>query len=267
MKLKESVSSKSLGLLLLGISIGGFSYLGYQNHSNIATYQKSLSYNSRESSAIVTERLKSTLMYFTGSITTTSALVAYMMRNPRIISMSMSMWSLLLTLPGLILCGYKMRTTVDDTPRNHLVKHAYWLGLNAFMAFSLTPLIAFSEMKLVGDAFLLTSGAFGGLALTAYNSRDTAFLGMSGILGAGFGTLFAISLANIFLKSHALNNLWIYGGLALFIGMTLYDLKNIQVRIEKSRRFDPMSESLNIYYDFINIFVRILLIMQNNKKK
>ena len=53
MKLKESVSSKSLGLLLLGNSIGGFSFIGYQNHSNIATYQISLSYNSRESSAML----------------------------------------------------------------------------------------------------------------------------------------------------------------------------------------------------------------------
>ena len=120
---------------------------------------------------------------------------------------------------------------------------------------------------MVGDAFLLTSGAFGGLALTAYNSHDTAFLGMSGILGAGFGTLFAVSLANMFFQSHALFNIWLYGGLALFIGMTLYDMKNIQVRAERGLYFDSMNESISMYYDFINIFVRLLMIMQNNKKK
>ena len=267
MKLKEVASSKLIGVLLLGVSIGGFSYLGYQNYLRVQKYQRSLSYFQKTTSKISSERLKYTLMYFAGGITTTSALVSFMMRSPRIINMSMSMWSLLLTLPGLILCGYGIGTTQNNSSKNNLIKHAFWLGLNVFMAFSITPLIAFAEMKLVGDAFLLTSGCFGGLSLTAYNSHDSAFLGMSGILGAGFGTLFAVSLANIFFQSHALYNIWLYGGLALFLGLTLYDLKNIQVRIERARMFDPMNESIHLYYDFINIFIRVLMILQNRKNK
>ena len=265
-KLSEAKSSKSLGYILFGISIGGFSYLGYQNYVRTSEYQKSLFYNPFASSQKATERVKSTLLYFAGGICTTSALVAFMIKNPRIIQMSSSMWSLFLTLPGLILCGYQLRSIPNDSSQNNMMKHAFWLGLNTFMAFSISPLIAFTEMKVISDAFILTSGAFGGLAFTAFNSHDTAFLGMSGILGAGFGTLFAISLANIFFQSHALFNLWLYGGLALFIGITLYDMKNIQVRAQRANYFDPMSESVNVYYDFINIFVRLLYILQNNRK-
>jgi len=252
---------------MLGLSIGGFGYLSYVNHQRIGAYQRQLAYSGATVEGnMVTERMKSTMIYFAGGLTTTSALVALMMRSPKIVAMGFSMWPLLLTIPGVLICGYGMRSTPDNSKSNNLTKHMFWLGMNTLIAFSLTPLIALSDIKLVADAFLLSSGAFGGLALAAYNSHDTAFLGMSGILGAGFGALFAISLANLFFQSHGLYNIWLYGGLALFIGLTLYDMKNIQVRAQRQYYFDPMSESLNIYFDFINIFVRILAMKQQNKK-
>ena len=82
---------------------------------------------------------------------------------------------------------------------------------------------------------------------------------MSGFLGAGLGGLVAIGIANIFLQSNALFNIWLYGGLALFLGFTMYDMKEVQNRAKRSVYFDPMSQSVGVYLDFVNIFIRLLI--------
>jgi len=268
LSLRQAASSRSLGLILFGISIGGFSYIGYNNRIREKEYQKLLLNSGQKThQKQISDRLSSTLLYFAGSITTTAGLVAFMMKRPGIIMMSLNTWTCFLTIPGFILCSYKMQSIPNNSQSSNLVKHGWWLAMNGLVSFSIAPLIAFSNAKLVADAFLLTSGCFAGLGFAAYNSHDSAFLGMGGILGAGMGTLMAVSIANIFFQSHALFNFWLYGGLAIFLGFTLYDLKNIKVRAERALYFDPMNESLHMYIDFINIFVRILMIMQNRKNK
>ena len=138
---------------------------------------------------------------------------------------SMNPFSLILTLPATIFFNYKIHSTPKESP----MKSLYFLGFNSVMAFNLCPIAAIIPMTILRDAGILTTGLFGGLGLVAATSRDESFLGMGGILGAGLGTLAALSIANIFLNSPIIHNIWLYGGLALFAGMTLYDVKKIQV--------------------------------------
>lgn len=264
---KERISSAPLGYLLTGLGVGGLGYVMYNSHKRSAEFTKSMIAGGQTvAKDLSLKRTRDTLLYFSGSLATTSLMVAGMLRNPTILRWSYGMGPLLLTLPLSFLCIYKMYTT-PPTPQNSLMKHAFWLGFNATMAFSLVPIISMSELVVIRDAFLLTSGAFGGLGLVAYNARDDAFLGMSGLLGAGLGGIAAIGIANIFLQSNALFNIWLYAGLGLFLAFVLYDMKEIQNRAKRSLYFDPMSESVKVYLDFINIFVRLVYILQNRKNK
>lgn len=261
----RSTASKTLGYGLLGVGTAGLSYLTYQNMKAGNRYnQQLLLQNLTAPKDISTQRVKDTLVYFAGGLTLTGGVMSLMLRSPRIVMASTNLWLGLLTLPPSIFFMYKMRST--DVKSNNLAKHLYMLGFNSCIGFSLLPLGAFVEMAILREAFLLTSGCFAGLGYTAYMSRDDSFLGMSGILGAGLGGMMAISFANIFLNSPILFNIWLYGGMALFLGLTLYDLKEIQLRAKKAYTFDPMSESVGIYLDFINIMIRMTYILQGRKK-
>jgi FtsH-binding integral membrane protein len=196
----------------------------------------------------------------------TAAMTGLMLRSPTILKYSSGWAGIFMTLPGSFFCIYKMYS-IPYAPQNQGEKKAYWLGFNSLMAFSLVPLVYAAEMLVIRDAFLITSGCFAGLGLITKNSRDDAFLGMSGFLGAGLGAITALSLANIFLQTNALFNIWLYGGLALFLGFTLYDMKTVQVRAQRSAHFDPMTQSLGVYLDFLNIFIRLVYILQGKKNK
>jgi FtsH-binding integral membrane protein len=114
----------------------------------------------------------------------------------------------------------------------------------------------------IKNAFLLNSGCMAGLGFIAYNSKDYTFLGMSGLLGAFLGGLAVVGLANIFLRSNGLFNIWLYVSLALFLAYILYDMKEMENRAKYSASFDPMTQSIGVYLHFINIFLRIFMIMQ-----
>jgi FtsH-binding integral membrane protein len=266
-KFSEQKSSANLGIILTGAAASGLAYLMWNNSRIRGEISKSLiAAGATVSQDLSLKRTKDTLLYFSGGIAITSLMVAGMMRSPSIMRFSSRIFPLLLTIPLNFFFIYKIYNT-PYTPENRIEKHLYWVAFNSSIAFSLVPLIAFAELLVVRDAFLLTSGVFAGLGLVAVNARDDAFLGMSGFLGAGLGGLMVVGLANIFLQSNALMNIWLYGGLALFTALLLYDMKEIQNRAKRSVYFDPISQSLGIYLDFINIFTRILMILQNKKNK
>ena len=257
----------TLSMVLLGLGVGGLGYLCWNSAQRESSHTRALiSSGASVSNEVALQRTKDTMMYFSGSIAITGAMSGLMLRSPTILKYSFGWAGLLLTLPGSFFCIYKMYT-IPYAHKNQVEKKAYWLGFNALMAFSLVPIVYSAELLVLRDAFLITSGCFAGLGLITKNSRDDAFLGMSGFLGAGLGALVALSFANIFFQSNAIFNIWLYGGLALFLGYTLYDMKTVQVRAQRAAYFDPMTQSLGVYLDFINIFIRLVYILQGKKNK
>ena len=67
-------------------------------------------------------------------------------------------------------------------------------------------------------------------------------------------------------------NIWLYGGLAVFGGFTLYDVQRILHHARQAERGmvkrDAVNESISLELDFINIFVRMVQIlgMQQRRK-
>ena len=85
------------------------------------------------------------------------------------------------------------------------------------------------------------------------------FMGLAGLLGVG--------VMNMFWPSPALMNLYMYGGLMLFGGFVLYDTQKIVQHASTKPVFNPMTESISIYLDTLNIFVKFLMIFGGKNKK
>lgn len=87
-------------------------------------------------------------------------------------------------------------------------------------------------------------------------------------MALGLGGMLGVSLLGMFFpQSAALRSIWLYGGLALFSAFTLYDVQHIMHRAKTQHAYDPISGSMSIYMDAINLFVRFAMIFGNSRKK
>lgn len=90
------------------------------------------------------------------------------------------------------------------------------------------------------------------------------------MLGSGLSVLFWLSLANLFFRSMAIANLQLYLGLMVMSGFILYDT---QLIVEKAKmgNLDYLSHAIELFIDFVGVFVRLLIILtknsNNNNKK
>jgi len=120
------------------------------------------------------------------------------------------------------------------------------------------------------SAFLISASTFGAMSVYGYTTRrDLTRLG-SLLFAALLGIVIA-SVVNMFMHSPMLYWLISYGGVILFIGLTAYDtqkLKLIAVQTAGNPRMASRMAivgSLQLYLDFINLFLFILRIMGNRR--
>ena len=95
-------------------------------------------------------------------------------------------------------------------------------------------------------------------------------------LVAGLVAVCLASLGSVALPATAIRTLTVlegvslYGGLAVFSGLVLWDTQKIIARAEHApneHRLSPINDAIGIYLDFINLFIRILAIMDNRRRK
>ncbi|MBS1526289.1 MAG: Bax inhibitor-1/YccA family protein [Bacteroidetes bacterium] len=125
-------------------------------------------------------------------------------------------------------------------------------------------LLAYTASSVLG-VFLTTSLVFGVMAVAGYTTKtdltkfgSMMFMGLVGIIIA--------SVINMFLHSQALDYLVSYVGVAVFVGLTAYDvqkLKNIGAGLqygEAPARKMALMGGLTLYLDFINLFLMLIRI-------
>eukprot|EP01095_Lingulamoeba_sp_RSL-Kostka_P014213 TRINITY_DN6130_c1_g3_i2.p1 TRINITY_DN6130_c1_g3~~TRINITY_DN6130_c1_g3_i2.p1 ORF type:complete len:248 (-),score=61.08 TRINITY_DN6130_c1_g3_i2:124-867(-) len=137
---------------------------------------------------------------------------------------------------------------------------------------SLGPLIVLAlktDPSLVIIALTSTTIVFGCFTIAALAAKRRSYLYLGGILSSVLSMLFWISIMNmLFFHNEAVVMAKTYLGLVLFCGYVVYDT---QLIIEKASLGDRnfISHSLILFLDFVNIFVRVLIILikNSNKKK
>ncbi|KAH9944280.1 Bax inhibitor family protein [Epithele typhae] len=162
---------------------------------------------------------------------------------------------------------------MSTSPENPVLKHSFWLGFNACQAAVLSPLYFFSP-ALLSRAALYTVGVVGSLSYIGATAKNDTYLYMGGPLLAGVTVVALSSLAPLALPlgmrglavSEAIS---LYGGLAVFSGFVLFDtqkiLRNARLAAEGRMVRDPLKESIGLELDMINIFVRMVQLLANQK--
>ena len=137
---------------------------------------------------------------------------------------------------------------------------------SGLMGLSLASIFYVYTQESIAKVFFITASLFGAMAIYGHTTkRDLSGLGSFLIMGL-IGLLVA-SLANIFFQSSALNNVLSYIGVIIFTLLTAYDVQKLkdiyyQVGVGSSEVAQKMSVygALNLYMDFINLFLFLLRI-------
>lgn len=180
---------------------------------------------------------------------------------------------------GLALSFGTMLGTRAIDPDNYIPKYALWTAFNATQAAMLAPLLAFAPGPLIARAGLYTVAMMGSISFVGATAKQEKYLYIGGPLLAGAGIVLVSGLAPMIIPATAARtlamteNIWLYGGLAVFGGFTLYDVQKVLYHARLAERGvikrDPVNESISLELDFLNIFIRMvqILMMQQNRKK
>ncbi|KAI1812566.1 bax inhibitor family protein [Poronia punctata] len=180
---------------------------------------------------------------------------------------------------GLALSFGTMLGTRAIEPENYIPKYALWTAFNATQAAFIAPLIAFAPGALIARAGLYTVAMMGSIAFVGATAKQEKYMYIGGPLLAGAALVAVSGFAPLILPATAIRtlafteNIWLYGGLAVFGGFTLYDVQKILHHARLAERGiikkDPVNESISLELDFLNIFIRMvqILMMQQNRRK
>ena len=106
------------------------------------------------------------------------------------------------------------------------------------------------------DALFLSASIFGGLTLyTFVSKKDFSYLGAS--LSIGLFLLIGVMLVNIFVGSSTLDLGISIIGVVIFSGFILVDTSRI---LRRAHEVPPTLAALNLYLDFLNLFIMLLRI-------
>ncbi|MDQ3109644.1 MAG: Bax inhibitor-1/YccA family protein [Bacteroidota bacterium] len=157
-------------------------------------------------------------------------------------------------------------------------KLSFFALVGFFILFSLVFGVSIStifirySMPTIGASFAIAAGMFGTMAIMGFTTKAdlTNFGGM--LKMALFGLVIAI-IVNIFMRSDMMQYVISLAGVAIFTGLTAYDVQKLKqigggitYGTESAAKLSIMG-ALTLYLDFINIFLFLLRLMGGGSRK
>ncbi len=148
------------------------------------------------------------------------------------------------------------------------VQGMFW-GFSVVMGISLTPILLAYTGASVARVFLTTAAMFGGMSLYGYTTKKD-LSGMGSFLIMGVWGLLIASLINIFFQSEGLSYAVSIIGVLIFTGLTAYDVQTFRNIYSAADTEETMGKkaimgALNLYMDFINMFIYLLRLMGDRR--
>lgn len=142
----------------------------------------------------------------------------------------------------------------------------------ALVGLSLSFIFAVFTGVSITQTFLVTAIAFAGLSLYGYTTKKD-LSGMGTFLMMGLIGLIVASIVNIFLASSAVAFAISVIGVLIFAGLTAYDTQSIknsyiahaQMGDQEWLQKSAIMGALNLYLDFINMFMFLLQFMGDRR--
>ncbi len=145
----------------------------------------------------------------------------------------------------------------------------FW-GFAVLMGLSMSSIFLAYTGASVARVFFITAITFGATSIYGYTTKRD-LTGWGSFLFMGVIGLIVASIVNIFLQSPALYFAISYIGVLIFVGLTAYDTQRLkQVYYSVSGYGEAMAKAsimgaLELYLDFINMFVYLLRIMGDRR--
>jgi FtsH-binding integral membrane protein len=184
----------------------------------------------------------------------------YSMQDGRIVGMSGFGWLVAFAPLGMVLWlsfgVHRMSTT--------MAQGIFW-AYAGLMGLSLSSIFLMYTGESIARTFFVTAGTFGAMSLYGYTTKRD-LTGFGSFLIMGLIGLLVASIVNIFLQSSGLSFATSVLGVLIFVGLTAYDtqkLKDMYYQIGTGEGLAKASimGALNLYIDFINIFIHLLRFM------
>lgn len=145
---------------------------------------------------------------------------------------------------------------------------ACFLVFSALMGLQTAPIFLVYRLGTIAYVFFITAGTFGAMSLYGYFTKaDLTKIGTFCMFGL-FGLIIAC-IVNIFVASSAIQ-WWIsIIGVLLFLGLTAWDTQSVK-QLARLNTDPALSDKLatmgamNLYLDFINLFLFLLRIFGGN---
>jgi FtsH-binding integral membrane protein len=195
------------------------------------------------------------------------------------------MYRMMATNPWIVMIGGlglsigTMMATRATSPDNYVQKYAFWGAFNATQGALLAPLLFMAPPALIARAGLYTLAMMGSISFVGATAKQEKYLYLGGPLLAGVALVAVSGFAPLVLPATAVRtlavteNIWLWGGLAVFGGLTLYDVQKVLMHARLAERGiiqkDAVNESISLELDFLNIFIRMvqILMMQQGRRK
>ena len=148
------------------------------------------------------------------------------------------------------------------------VHAVFWL-FSALFGASMASIFLLYTASSITRVFLITACTFGAMSIYGYTTKhDLSGMGSFLLMGL-FGVIIA-SIVNIWMQSSGLYYAISYISVLIFTGLTAYDMQNIKALYygqenEDARSRKAIMGALNLYLDFINLFMALLRIMGDRR--
>lgn len=142
-----------------------------------------------------------------------------------------------------------------------------FFGYAFLNGFTLSVIFAAYELTSIGYAFAATAGMFGILAYLGYKT-DKDLSNWSTILSVTLIVGLILTIINLFIGCTMLDIILDWAMLFLFFGLTVYDMNRIRELHDAGFCDDEklyVYGAMELYLDFINIFLRILSLFGKHK--
>jgi FtsH-binding integral membrane protein len=137
------------------------------------------------------------------------------------------------------------------------------------MGLSLSSVFLMYTGQSIARTFFITAGTFGAMSLYGYTTKKD-LTGMGSFMIMGLWGLIIASLVNIFLQSTGLQFALSVLGVFIFIGLIAYDTQKLKALYYQVGSSDMAGKvailgALNLYMDFINLFLNLLRFMGDRR--
>ncbi len=220
------------------------------------------------------EYLRKVYNFMAGGLVVT-ALTSYIIMNTPLLHMffsisgnqvSLSILGWLILLAPLAMVFYF--SSVIRNGSSSKAQTVFWI-FSALMGASLTPTVLLYTGASIARIFLITAATFGAMSIYGYTSKkDLSSIGSFCIM-ALWGIIIA-SLVNLFFSNSMTNTIISIISVFIFIGLTAYDTQKIKAMYIQSSDSETMNKialsgALELYLDFINLFLALLRLFGDRK--